>query len=63
MSDLQKYLKSLHKTKPFPDEMYYTITANGQYQNTIACNDTENYNLFNDFFTDVFIDKVQIQQE
>ena len=32
MSNLQKYLKSLHKTKQFPDEMYYTITAKGQSQ-------------------------------
>ena len=27
MSDLQKHLKSLHKMKQFPDEMYWTITA------------------------------------
>ena len=41
MSEMQKYLKSLHKTKQFPYEMYYTITANGQTQKTIAHTDIE----------------------
>ena len=47
----------------FPDEMYYTITANGQSQKIIAHTDTKKCNLFYDFFSDVFIDKEQIQQE
>ena len=63
MPDLQKYLKFLHKTKQFPDGMYYTITANGQSQKKIAHTNTEKWNLFNAFFSDVFIDKGQIQQE
>ena len=63
ISDLQKYLKSLQKTNQFPDEMYYTITANGQSQKTIAHTDTEKRNLFNDFFSDVFIGQGQMQQE
>ena len=63
MSDMQKYLKSLHKTKQFPDEMYYATTADGQPQKKLAKTDKEKCNLFNDFFSDVFIDKGQIQQE
>ena len=42
--------------------MYYTITVNGQSQKTIAHTDTEECNLSNDF-SDVLIDKGQIQQE
>ena len=63
MSDMQKYLKSLHKTKQFPDEMYYATTADGQPQKKLAKTDKEKCNLFNDFFSDVFVDKGQIQQE
>ncbi|XP_075248360.1 uncharacterized protein LOC142341320 [Convolutriloba macropyga] len=54
MSDLQKYLKSLRKSKHFPDEMYYNVVQNGQETKKTATTDSEKCNLFNDFFSDVF---------
>ena len=53
MSDLQKYLKSLRKSKHFPDEMYYNVAQNGQETKKTTTTDSEKCNLFNDFF-DVF---------
>ena len=51
MSDLQKYLKSVRKSKHFPDEMYYNVVQNGQETKKTATTDSEKCNL-NDF--DVF---------
>ena len=54
ISDLEKYLKSLRKSKHFPDEMYYNVVQNGQETKKTAVTDSEKCNLFNDFFSDVF---------
>ena len=54
MSDLQKYLKSLRKSKHLPDEMYSNVVQNGQETKKTATSDGEKCNLFNNFFSDVF---------
>ena len=54
MSDLQRCLKSLRKSKHFPDEMYYNVVQNGEETKKTATTVSEKCNLFNDFFSDVF---------
>ena len=54
MSDLKKYLKSLRKSKHFPDEMFYNFVQNGQETKKTAKTDIEKCDLFNDFFSHVF---------
>ena len=58
---MQKYLKSLNKKKQFPDEMNYATTADGQPQKKVAKTETEKCKMFNDFFSDVFVDKGRIR--
>ena len=62
MSDLQKYLKFLRKSKHFPDELYYNVVQNGQETMKKATTDSEKFNLFNDFFSDVFTKDVKINE-
>ena len=53
MFDLQKYLKSLRKSKHFPDKMYYNVVQNGQETKKTSTTDSEKCHLLNDF-SDVF---------
>ena len=51
MSLLQKYLKLLHKIKQFPDEMYF---KQGEDKSTIVRDNSQKYELFDQFFPSVF---------
>ena len=48
---LQKYLKSLHKIKQFPDEMYFKQSED---KSTIARDNSQKCEMFNQFFSSVF---------
>ena len=60
---IAKFSQLSPQENQFPDKNYYTITAKGQSQKTLAHTDTEKCNFFNEFFSDVFINKGQLQQE
>ena len=51
MSFLQKYLKSLHKIKQFSDDMYF---KQGEVKSTIARDNSQKCELFNQFISSVF---------
>ena len=44
----------LSKSNHVPDEMYYIVVQNGQETKKTAPTNSENCNLFNNFFSDVF---------
>ena len=60
MSDLHKYLKSLHKTRPLPENMYLDTKNKDTSERTSTADNFEKPELFNKFFTSVYNTEGQI---
>ena len=60
MSDLHKYLKSLHKTRPLPENMYLETKNKDTSERTSTVDNFEKTELFNKFFTSVYNTEGQI---